>query len=591
MDISKYFQVSDDFILYFDICEENSEKVFLKIYAPTHNLAMHVVAVLYAGFRFIDQKGKHTWEYKEGFHDASVELFNKRDNSLDLGLVTRAVNFIRDSFKDAKIRLSPRLTAIFKKPGGDVTIEALSDFIKYLNPHHLSKNTVINPYDHQKQLFLRGVNGRRISMVACTGSGKSFAQYMMCRWFYEREKKKVLLIVPSSGLVEQMFRDFNLEYGWVEAKKHCTLIYADSSDALSKSDKEMLSKLNLGEETMLKDVVISTWQSLLRKPESFFNVFGAVIVDEAHGAKADELRRILGQCKNAEWRMGLSGTIPDSGLDAALIEGALGRREEIIKSAPLIEMGILSPVEIHALLMDYDMGVRPFICRAVYQDQFNMATCNGSRKQVMDILLRIGKITVEENTLILFKRKESIDEMKEFISQNFPQFNILIIKGEVKALVRDQYRDVMENSAGNILLATYGTMKQGVNIRRLHNLVFAEFSKSMYEVVQSIGRILRLHNTKPLARVFDIVDDASYITKKGMGRPTFNYGISHYNERLKYYHEEKFPVIEFRLPFVATIDTVALDKKKKDAASRTQALKDKKKKSPKKIIPKSGFKV
>jgi type I site-specific restriction endonuclease len=191
-------------------------------------------------------------------------------------------------------------------------------------------------------------------------------------------------------------------------------------------------------------------------------------------------------------------------------------------------------------------------------------------------LFKSNLLTEEQNTLILFKRKESIDIMKEFIETHYPQYKIYIIKGEVAAKTRDRYR--MEVNAGpkNIILATFGTMKQGVNIKFLHNLVFAEFSKSMYEVVQSIGRIVRLHKDKKLARVFDIVDDASYVTRSrggGDGTPKENYAMKHYNERLGFYVDDQFPVIEHVLPFTVSVDPDDLDRKKKEAAKKAASKK------------------
>jgi superfamily II DNA or RNA helicase len=86
-----------------------------------------------------------------------------------------------------------------------------------------------------------------------------------------------------------------------------------------------------------------------------------------------------------------------------------------------------------------------------------------------------------------------------------------------------------------VLVASFGTFSTGVNVKRLHHLVFASPSKSRYRVLQSIGRGLRLHASKKVVYVHDVVDDAhqkSYV----------NYCYKHWAHRAKFYQEEQFPI-------------------------------------------------
>lgn len=86
-----------------------------------------------------------------------------------------------------------------------------------------------------------------------------------------------------------------------------------------------------------------------------------------------------------------------------------------------------------------------------------------------------------------------------------------------------------------ILIASYGTFSTGVNVRRLHHLIFASPSKSRYRVLQSIGRGLRLHVSKRVVHVMDIVDDAHDIKH-------VNYAFKHWAQRARFYKEEAFPI-------------------------------------------------
>lgn len=100
-----------------------------------------------------------------------------------------------------------------------------------------------------------------------------------------------------------------------------------------------------------------------------------------------------------------------------------------------------------------------------------------------------------------------------------------------------------------ILIASYGTFSTGVNVRRLHHLVFASPSKSRYRVLQSIGRGLRLHASKKVVYVMDIVDDAqqkSYV----------NYAYKHWLHRAKFYQDEHFPIDVYAHPLEAPRDVL-----------------------------------
>ena len=46
-----------------------------------------------------------------------------------------------------------------------------------------------------------------------TGSGKSFIIYNLLCWYYDNHDKNMLIIVPTTSLVEQLYKDF-YEYGF-----------------------------------------------------------------------------------------------------------------------------------------------------------------------------------------------------------------------------------------------------------------------------------------------------------------------------------------------------------------------------------------
>ena len=105
--------------------------------------------------------------------------------------------------------------------------------------------------------------------------------------------------------------------------------------------------------------------------------------------------------------------------------------------------------------------------------------------------------------------------------------------GGIGAQEREEVRSITENEFNAIIVASYGTFSTGINIRNLHNVVFASPSKSRIRNLQSIGRVLRKGNNKKEATLYDIGDDITYKSKK-------NYTLNHLIERIKIYNQENF---------------------------------------------------
>jgi len=146
--------------------------------------------------------------------------------------------------------------------------------------------------------------------------------------------------------------------------------------------------------------------------------------------------------------------------------------------------------------------------------------------------------------------------MFKYFEKEFPEFKCLVYDGEVDTDKREEIRKMLEENSGYLVFATYGTMKQGINVRRIHNIFFAECSKSLVTVIQSIGRGVRKYLDKTLLKVFDVVDDCSYWTTPRSGNIAqlkLNYAMEHYERRKEYYTFEEFPVIQYVAPIVANV--------------------------------------
>ena len=89
-------------------------------------------------------------------------------------------------------------------------------------------------------------------------------------------------------------------------------------------------------------------------------------------------------------------------------------------------------------------------------------------------------------------------------------------------------------------MASYGTFSTGINIRNLHNVIFASPTKSKIRILQSLGRGLRLGDNKVKATLYDIADDFSHKEKR-------NFTLSHFMERINVYSEQE---LDYELDYV-----------------------------------------
>ena len=110
---------------------------------------------------------------------------------------------------------------------------------------------------------------------------------------------------------------------------------------------------------------------------------------------------------------------------------------------------------------------------------------------------------------------------------------VFFVHGGVDAEEREQIREITEREVNAIIVASYGTFSTGINIKNLHNIVYASPSKSRIRNLQSIGRVIRKGTNKAKAILYYISDDCSVKSRK-------NYTLNHLIERIKNYNEENF---------------------------------------------------
>jgi superfamily II DNA or RNA helicase len=312
--------------------------------------------------------------------------------------------------------------------------------------------------------------------------------------------------VPTTSLVSQLATDF-ADYGFDSGSKVHS-IYAGQ-------DKQT-DKL----------ITISTWQSIYKLERSFYKDYEVVIGDEAHLFKSKSLISIMTKLDNAKYRFGFTGTLDGSQTHKWVLEGLFGPSYKITRTHELMEKGHLSKLNINVLLLKHKE--QKF---ETYEDEIQYLIQHEKRNKFICNLA----IDLKGNSLILYSRVETHGALLYEMINNKVNDNrkVFFVHGGVDAEERERVRTITEQENNAIIVASYGTFSTGINIKNLHNVVFASPSKSRIRNLQSIGRVLRKGKDKTGAILYDIADDISTKTRK-------NYTLNHLIERIKIYNEENF---------------------------------------------------
>ena len=369
--------------------------------------------------------------------------------------------------------------------------------------------------DYQIDAIYHSLKYNRTLLLSPTASGKSFIIYALIRYYThllkDEENSRCLLIVPTTSLVEQMYSDFK-SYGW-NVSKNCHRLYSGYSN---QTDKKVL---------------ISTWQSLYKLPKNYFEQFGVVFGDEAHLFKSKSLTELMTKLLDCKYRVGLTGTLDGAHTHKLVLEGLFGAVNKVTSTRKLMDKKQLSNLVFRCLILKNTEENSKMVTSGKYQDEVDYLVSSKSRQN----FIRNLALKMKGNTLVLFQLVEKhgqnlYDIIKDKADDNRKVFYIF---GGVEADEREAIRGIVEKEKDAIIVASYGTFSTGVNIKNLHNIIFASPSKSRIRNLQSIGRGLRLGDNKINATLYDIADDLTYKSKE-------NFTLKHFQERINIYTEEEF---------------------------------------------------
>lgn len=475
-------------------------EVYLQVEAEPH-----VYYELRDAFQFEVPNAKFSPAYKNKWWDGRIYLFNINTQEIYIGLLDKLIKFCDDHEYTYEFRNNKFYGLPFEVNEG-ISKEGIKDYLNSICSH--------TPRDYQVEGVYDALRHNRKLLISPTASGKSLMIYGIVRYYVEKGQS-ILVVVPTTSLVEQMYKDF-ADYGF-DVGSYCHKIYAGK-------ERETNSQ-----------IIITTWQSIYKLPKQYFLRFNVVIGDEAHNFKSKSLVSIMTKLCDAKYRFGFTGTLDGSQTHKWVLEGLFGPSYKIIKTDELMQKGHVAKLDIKILLLKH--SAHKF---ENFEEEVQYIINHERRNKFIKNLA----LDLKGNTLILFSRVEGHGQpLYELINKSVTENrHVFFVHGGVDTEDREKVREITEKENNAIIVASYGTFSTGINIRNLHNVIFASPSKSRIRNLQSIGRVLRKGSNKTKATLYDIADDISYKSRK-------NYTLNHLIERIKIYNEENFNYDIVNIPF------------------------------------------
>jgi superfamily II DNA or RNA helicase len=369
----------------------------------------------------------------------------------------------------------------------------------------------LEPRDYQLESTTKVLKKGRGIIVLPTSAGKTLVMAMIAASALA-EGKTVFVLVPDIQLVQQSYSDF-ISYG---------------------IDEQDVSRWTGSHGFKGTKIVVANSQILLSKTQdsSVVRKYDVLIVDETHKISSAQNTQKLIKSLPTRHKIGLTGSLPEAKFDVWTLNRIFGPIIYWVKSIDLRNHNYISKVRVVSLELHYKKVPQfemPSMSNptAGYVDEQNWLQTNQERNETIAKVLN----KIDTNTLVLVDRIVHGEHLLEFLSSNTNK-KCHFIQGSVEVEEREKIKDLMEKEHGIVCIAISKIFSTGISIKNLHNVLFASVGKARIKIIQSIGRSLRLHESKDVATIFDICD------------ANLRYGRSHSEERKRIYTMENIPIIE-----------------------------------------------
>ncbi|QGZ15774.1 DNA helicase [Acinetobacter phage vB_AbaM_Apostate] len=451
-------------------------------------------------------------KYVYGTWDGRLKMLGT-DGLLPFGLLGQVVKFAQNNM--LSIAIHPDVSA-----KTEMTRDAFNDWIS--SKTYYSGSEEIFPYWYQLNAVYEAIVNKRRILNLPTSAGKSLIQALLSKYVIETSDRSVLILVPTTSLVTQMKDDF-VDYRLFE--------------------EDEIAEVRSGKRQKHERIVISTWQSAIKKPKEWFNQFNMLLCDEMHLAIGKSISEIINKLNYCEFKIGLSGSLRDGKANLMQYIGLFGEIYSPVSTKDLMNAGQVSQLRINALFLKYPETVSNAMAKHDYATEVKFITSLTKRTQwISNLSLRLAKRS--ENVFVMFKNIEHGKAIYDNIKSSGHE-HVYYVSGEVSSDERTHLKKMAEEHTGVIIIASYGVFSTGISVKNLHHVVLAHGVKSKVIVLQTIGRVLRKHSSKKVAQIWDLIDDMSITVERdgAKQRKNVNYLLKHGIDRVERYAAEQFDYI------------------------------------------------
>lgn len=358
--------------------------------------------------------------------------------------------------------------------------------------------------DYQTDVLEKALKLGRGTCVLGTGAGKTFTTAALIENYYRNSNNKLtfkcIVIVPDLTLVEQTYNEF----------LSCGISYKITKWTGS-------HKPDLTSNVVICNIGILQSQF---EDNDWVKFVDLLIVDECHKIKPDnKISKIITKIKTHN-RYGFTGTLPEEQIDKWSIIGKFGPVIYEKSSFELRVEDFLVNVEVKGININYSSAV-PKILDNEYRNELDFIYKSNFRNNLIKNLCS----RLANNTLVLVNHIEHGEIIYNTLSE-LTDRQVYFIRGEVEVEEREKIKREMELNNNIVCVAISAIFSTGVNIKNLHNIIFAAGGKSFIRTVQSIGRGLRKHENKDRLIILDLADNLKY-------------GNAHSTKRQSIYTREK----------------------------------------------------
>jgi superfamily II DNA or RNA helicase len=450
---------------------------------------------------------KYSPAFKMGQWDGKIRLFNMGSRTIASGLYKNVLDFASSRGYSHEIVDDSKQTG-YEPPSyqtPNVNTETIREYMESLNLHAHGDKLDIREY--QIEGVVVALRDRQAIIKASVGSGKSMILYCVCRYLNEVLGHRVLILVPTVGLTTQMRSDF--------------ADYASETDWRVENNVHMIS--SGADHSFNKPIVISTFQSLKNTLPSWFNDFGCIFSDEGHSITAKSFQDIYGKATEVPFRLACTGTLHDLKCNILQMQGLTGPVTSIAETKDLIDAGQLVPMKVKSISLNYPKDVCKLFKKVEYDDEIHWLSANSKRNTFIKNLA----VRCSGTTLVFFRFIEHGKELYKIISEAVGDTRkVFLIDGGVSREDREAIR-LLANTLDAIVICSFGTMKAGVNLPAIENIIIGHPIKGGITFLQSLGRGLRLKKGKTHCNLFDIGDNLAPSKSK------INHTYKHFGSRIE----------------------------------------------------------